>query len=100
MGAVQAAQTEGLVEDDGRAVAGIFTFIETSYDRRLLRKHANWGCLTPHETRRRHEQTGPEHALALVHKDNPDSFQRLVAMLGRTQPRRPPLPAVEEISAA
>jgi len=46
------------------ARADIFTFIETFYNRRRLRKHVDRGYLTPHETRRRYEQTGPEHALA------------------------------------
>ncbi|MCY0932539.1 IS3 family transposase [Streptomyces sp. H27-H1] len=37
------------------ARAEIFTF-ETFYNRRRLRKHINWGYLTPHETRLRHQQ--------------------------------------------
>ncbi|SHN22423.1 hypothetical protein SAMN05216499_15517, partial [Actinacidiphila paucisporea] len=32
----------------------VFSFIETFYNRRRLRKHPNWGYLTPHETRQRH----------------------------------------------
>ncbi|MFF7242184.1 IS3 family transposase [Streptomyces collinus] len=38
------------------ARAEIFTFIETFYNRRRLRKHPTWGYLTPLETRQRHEQ--------------------------------------------
>lgn len=34
----------------------IFTFIETFHNRRGLRKHPAWGCLTPLEIRQRHEQ--------------------------------------------
>jgi transposase InsO family protein len=46
------------------ARADIFTFIETFYNRRRLRKHPRWGYLTPHETRQRYDGTGSEHALA------------------------------------
>jgi transposase InsO family protein len=47
--------------DQGSARAEIFSFIETFYNRRRLRKHPAWGYLTPLEIRQRHEQ---EHALA------------------------------------
>ncbi len=47
--------------DRTTARAEIFTFIETFDNRRRLRKHPVWGCLTPLEIRQRHEQ---EHALA------------------------------------
>ncbi|WP_374939640.1 IS3 family transposase [Streptomyces sp. UH6] len=42
----------------GRATAraAIFTYIETFYNRRRLRKHPLWGYLTPLETRQRHQQ--------------------------------------------
>ncbi|MGQ4429039.1 hypothetical protein ACN6LL_004764, partial [Streptomyces violaceoruber] len=41
------------------ARADVFTFIETFYNRRRLRKHKIFGYLTPAETRQRHQ-----HALA------------------------------------
>ncbi|WP_438271540.1 hypothetical protein [Streptomyces microflavus] len=41
------------------ARAEVFTFIETFYNRRRLRKHKIFGYLTPAETRQRHQ-----HALA------------------------------------
>ncbi|WP_267717239.1 IS3 family transposase [Streptomyces sp. CoH17] len=47
--------------DRTTARAEIFTFIETFDNRRRLRKHPVWSCLTPLEIRQRHEQ---EHALA------------------------------------
>ncbi|KAB1972267.1 IS3 family transposase [Streptomyces triticiradicis] len=47
--------------DRATARAEIFTFIETFYNRRRLRKHPHWGYLTPLEIRQRHEQG---HALA------------------------------------
>ena len=37
--------------DRATARAAVFTFIETFYNRRRLRKHPDWGYLTPHETR-------------------------------------------------
>ncbi|MDN3267098.1 IS3 family transposase [Streptomyces sp. MA15] len=43
------------------ARAGTFAFIETSCNRRRLRKHPHWGHLPPLEIRQRHEQG---HALA------------------------------------
>ncbi|MFE7115548.1 IS3 family transposase [Streptomyces sp. NPDC057654] len=42
--------------DRATARAEIFTFIETFYNRRRLRKHIRWGYLTPHETRLRYQQ--------------------------------------------
>ncbi|MEV0490027.1 IS3 family transposase, partial [Streptomyces atratus] len=42
--------------DRATARAEIFTFIETFYNRRRLRKHIHWGYLTPHETRLRFQQ--------------------------------------------
>jgi transposase InsO family protein len=42
--------------DRATARAEIFTFIETFYNRRRLRKHVSWGYLTPHETRLRYQQ--------------------------------------------
>ncbi|MFD6415868.1 IS3 family transposase [Streptomyces sp. NPDC060194] len=42
--------------DRATARAEIFTFIETFYNRRRLRKHIRWGYLTPHETRLRFQQ--------------------------------------------
>ncbi|WP_405683505.1 IS3 family transposase [Streptomyces sp. NBC_01387] len=42
--------------DRATARAEIFTFIETFYNRRRLRKHIHWGYLTPHETRLRYQQ--------------------------------------------
>ncbi|WP_329145569.1 integrase core domain-containing protein [Streptomyces sp. NBC_01456] len=39
--------------DRATARADVFTFIETFYNRRRLRKHAVFGYLTPHETRQR-----------------------------------------------
>ncbi|MER6405935.1 IS3 family transposase [Streptomyces viridosporus] len=47
--------------DRATARAEIFTFIETFYNRKRLRKHPHWGYLTPLEIRQRHEQG---HALA------------------------------------
>ncbi len=40
--------------DRATARAEVFSFIETFYNRRRLRKHPSWGYLTPHETRQRH----------------------------------------------
>ena len=40
--------------DRTTARAGVFTYIETFYNRRRLRRHPSWGYLTPRETRRRH----------------------------------------------
>ncbi|WP_432020943.1 integrase core domain-containing protein [Streptomyces sp. 1222.5] len=45
--------------DRATARAEVFTFIETFYNRRRLRKHKVFGYLTPAETRQRHQ-----HALA------------------------------------
>ncbi|MEU2990870.1 IS3 family transposase [Streptomyces griseoincarnatus] len=45
--------------DRATARAEVFTFIETFYNRRRLRKHKTLGYLTPAETRQRHQ-----HALA------------------------------------
>lgn len=42
--------------DRATARAEIFTFIETFYNRKRLRKHPTWGYLTPLETRQRHER--------------------------------------------
>ncbi|MFF2813608.1 IS3 family transposase [Streptomyces sp. NPDC058000] len=42
--------------DRATARAEIFSFIETFYNRRRLRRHPEWGYLTPLETRQRHEQ--------------------------------------------
>ncbi|MFE0174895.1 IS3 family transposase [Streptomyces sp. NPDC059002] len=42
--------------DRATARAEIFSFVETFYNRRRLRKHPQWGYLTPLETRQRHEQ--------------------------------------------
>lgn len=42
--------------DRATARAEIFTFIETFYNRRRLRKHPQWGYVTPLEARQRHEQ--------------------------------------------
>jgi putative transposase len=42
--------------DRATARADIFDFIETFYNRRRLRKHIDWGYLTPHETRLRYRQ--------------------------------------------
>ncbi|MFE5549815.1 IS3 family transposase [Streptomyces sp. NPDC056534] len=47
--------------DRATTQADILTFIETFYNRRRLRKHPQWGYLTPLGTRQRHEQ---EHTLA------------------------------------
>ncbi|WP_456194992.1 hypothetical protein [Streptomyces sp. QTS137] len=47
--------------DRTTARAEIFTFIETFYNRKRLRRHPVWGYLAPLEIRQRHEQ---EHALA------------------------------------
>ncbi|MER5688435.1 IS3 family transposase [Streptomyces sp. NPDC002205] len=41
--------------------AEIFAFVETFYNQQRLRRHPNWGYLTPLETRQRLEQ---EQALA------------------------------------
>lgn len=40
--------------DRATARTEVFSFIETFYNRRRLRKHPSWGYLTPHETRQRH----------------------------------------------
>ncbi|MGO4463313.1 IS3 family transposase [Streptomyces sp. M-16] len=45
--------------DRATARADVFDFIETFHNRRRLRKHKTFGCLTPTETRQRHQ-----HALA------------------------------------
>ncbi|WP_329460744.1 IS3 family transposase [Streptomyces sp. NBC_01497] len=45
--------------DRATARADIFDFIETFYNRHRLRKHIDWGYLTPHETRLRYRQTKP-----------------------------------------
>ncbi|WP_406435575.1 DUF6093 family protein [Streptomyces sp. NBC_01589] len=51
-GAIFAAGGPGLVLSlEGQAYAD-----ETFYNRRRLRKHINWGYLTPHETRLRYQQ--------------------------------------------
>ncbi|MFE7314260.1 transposase [Streptomyces sp. NPDC057555] len=42
--------------DRATARAEIFSFIETFYNRRRLRRHPEWGYLTPLEIRQRHEQ--------------------------------------------
>ncbi|MER7043121.1 IS3 family transposase [Streptomyces microflavus] len=42
--------------DRTTARAAIFTYIETFYNRRRLRKHPLWGYLTPREIRQRHQQ--------------------------------------------
>jgi transposase InsO family protein len=42
--------------DRASARAAIFTYIETFYNRRRLRKHPLWGYLTPLEIRQRHQQ--------------------------------------------
>ncbi|MFI9163262.1 transposase [Kitasatospora aureofaciens] len=42
--------------DRATARAEVFSFIETFYNRRRLRKHPAWGYLTPLETRRRHRR--------------------------------------------
>jgi len=41
--------------DRATARAEVFTFIETFYNRRRLRKHKTFGYLTPAETRQRHQ---------------------------------------------
>ncbi|MFD3742805.1 hypothetical protein [Streptomyces sp. NPDC058629] len=41
--------------DRATARAEVFTFIETFYNRRRLRKHKIFGYLTPAETRQRHQ---------------------------------------------
>lgn len=41
--------------DRATARAEVFDFIETFYNRRLLRKHKVFGYLTPAETRHRHQ---------------------------------------------
>ncbi|MCZ4602704.1 IS3 family transposase [Streptomyces sp. Lzd4kr] len=43
--------------DRATARAEVFTFIETFYNRRRLRKHKIFGYLTPAETRQRHQHT-------------------------------------------
>ena len=43
--------------DRATARAEVFTFIETFYNRRRLRKHRTFGYLTPVETRQRHQHT-------------------------------------------
>ena len=43
--------------DRATARAEVFNFIETFYNRRRLRKHKVFGCLTPTETRQRHQHT-------------------------------------------
>ncbi|WLQ31929.1 IS3 family transposase [Streptomyces castrisilvae] len=43
--------------DRATARAEVFTFIETFYNRRRLRKHKPFGYLTPAETRQRHQHT-------------------------------------------
>ncbi|MFE3144002.1 hypothetical protein [Streptomyces scopuliridis] len=53
------SRTEGSWPDRATASAEVFTFIETFYNRRRLRKHKTFGYLTPAETRQRHQ-----HALA------------------------------------
>ncbi|WP_425587747.1 hypothetical protein [Streptomyces plumbiresistens] len=40
--------------DRASARADILTFIETYHNRRRLRRHPDWGYLTPHGTRQRH----------------------------------------------
>lgn len=40
--------------DRATARAAVFSYIETFYNRRRLRKHPDWGYLTPNETRQRH----------------------------------------------
>jgi transposase InsO family protein len=45
--------------DRATARAEVFSFVETFYNRRRLRKHRTFGYLTPTETRQRHQ-----HALA------------------------------------
>jgi putative transposase len=50
--------------DRATARADVFAFIETFYNRRRLRRHSQWGYLTPYETRQRYDKTGPDHALA------------------------------------
>ncbi|WP_437091092.1 hypothetical protein [Streptomyces sp. enrichment culture] len=42
--------------DRATAGAAILACTETFYDRRRLRKHPRWGCLTPHGTRQRHRR--------------------------------------------
>ncbi|WP_326576491.1 hypothetical protein [Actinacidiphila glaucinigra] len=42
--------------DRATARAEVFSFIETFYNRRRLRKHRTFGYLTPAETRQRHQQ--------------------------------------------
>ncbi|MFE6939744.1 hypothetical protein [Streptomyces chartreusis] len=44
-----------LCPDRATARAEVFNFIETFYSRRRLRKHKVFGCLTPAETRQRHQ---------------------------------------------
>ncbi|MFE1875549.1 DDE-type integrase/transposase/recombinase [Streptomyces sp. NPDC059496] len=50
--------------DRATARADLFTFIESFYNRRRLRRHPQWGCLTPHEARQHHHGARPDHALA------------------------------------
>ncbi|GGV83978.1 hypothetical protein GCM10015535_28140 [Streptomyces gelaticus] len=42
--------------DRATARTEVLAFIETFYNRRGLRKHRVFGCLTPAETRQRHQQ--------------------------------------------
>ncbi|MGW2557066.1 IS3 family transposase [Streptomyces sp. NPDC001635] len=42
--------------DRTTARAAIFTYVETFYNRRRLRKHPQWGYLTPLEIRQRHQR--------------------------------------------
>ncbi|MFE5587225.1 IS3 family transposase [Kitasatospora sp. NPDC056531] len=42
--------------DRASARAEVFAFIETFYNRRRLRRHPEWGYLTPLEIRQRHQQ--------------------------------------------
>ncbi|MFE6867697.1 IS3 family transposase [Kitasatospora sp. NPDC057692] len=42
--------------DRATARAEVFAFVETFYNRRRLRKHPEWGYLTPLKTRQRHRQ--------------------------------------------
>ncbi|GAA4005416.1 hypothetical protein GCM10022384_59790 [Streptomyces marokkonensis] len=43
--------------DRATARAEVFSVIETLYNRRRQRKHKTFGCLTPAETRQRHQHT-------------------------------------------
>ncbi|GGT42613.1 hypothetical protein GCM10010254_72720 [Streptomyces chromofuscus] len=51
--------------------------IETDYNRRRLRRHPEWGYLTPHETRQRHHETKPDHALATWQSLSCPEFRRV-----------------------